>query len=83
MTTEREQLAEMEDTQLVSYWNVLQMGQRMMQNTEAKETGERHIPIVSSLLTERGIPHEDGKRIEMVKVDRETGRVIQPTKVAA
>lgn len=67
---ERDLLDDMEDTELVAYWNILQMGQRMIRNTEAHEQGERHIPILTEILTEREIPHENGKQIATVRVKR-------------
>lgn len=61
---ESEQLDKMSDGELVAYWNVLQMGQRMIQDAEAKNKTERHLPIVSELLAERNIPHEQGKLLQ-------------------
>lgn len=58
---ERGQLAGMSNTELTSYWNILQFWARMIHGDDAK--AERHLRIVRSLLQERCIPYEDGKLI--------------------
>ena len=60
---ERAALAKMTDNELVAYWNVLEMSGKTIQNEEAKAKTQRHLPLVAELLTERGIPHEQGKLI--------------------
>lgn len=54
----RESLDSMTDTELVAYWNIMQFpGLKVGANRDAL-----HIPVVSDLLTERGIAHERGAR---------------------
>lgn len=62
MATEREQLDVMTDYELTSYWNILQFPCFRI-GALADNKQERHELIVGSLLTERAIPHEKGKRI--------------------
>lgn len=59
---ERQELDTMNDAELVAYWNILQAP---CLKVDPDGKNERHKPIVSELLTERGIPHEDGKRTEL------------------
>lgn len=61
---ERGQLATMTHEELVSYWNILQFGGRMIHGDDEK--AERHFRIVTSLLQERSIPYEEGKLINKV-----------------
>jgi hypothetical protein len=65
---ERDDLEKMSDSELVSWWNILQMGRRMIQVGDAKELGERHIAMLQEIFADRHIPHEDGKLIETVRV---------------
>ncbi len=59
---EEEKLSCLSDIELVSYWNILQAGKRMLQ----LHVGDRsHEVIVERLLTKRNIPHESGKRIKI------------------
>lgn len=58
MMNEREELNALSDTELVAYWNILQTPGIKVDDGKT----ERHISIVSGLLTERNIPHEKGKR---------------------
>lgn len=60
--TEREQLDDMSDHELASYWNVMQCP--CIRGSLEKHN--RHLAIVGDLLTDRSIPHELGKRIETV-----------------
>lgn len=61
MTPEREQaiLDTMTDRELVAYWNILQFPVVVV-GDDGKN--ERHLGMVSALLTERAIPHERGHR---------------------
>lgn len=60
--SEASELARMSDRELVAYWNVLQFGNRMFRSAEADRINAVHKPIVDHLLTQRGIPHVDGRR---------------------
>ena len=62
--SEKQQLAEMKDAELVAYWNILNAPTI---NVDPDGKIERHKPIVSQLLTERNIPHEEGKRTKSSK----------------
>ena len=55
-TTPKQELSKMRDSELVAYWNIIQMGKRMIGGGN-----NEHEPIVDALLTERGITHETGK----------------------
>lgn len=59
VSSERNELDQMNDFELVAYWNVLQFSRRI---TDAPKI-VRHLTIVDELLTVRGIPHQQGKRI--------------------
>ena len=59
MPTERDQLDEMSDGELVSYWNILQTP---CLKIDPDGDIERHAAIADELLDERGILHETGKR---------------------
>ncbi len=50
--TEKQQLNTMTDRELVAYWNVMQFPGLVI-----GDKTERHLPIVSDLLTQRGIAH--------------------------
>lgn len=69
MKDERTQLNEMTDHELASYWNILQFP-CLRVGTQATNKHDNHVTIVDSLLNERGIPHEVGKRT--ILVDRLT-----------
>ncbi len=51
---------EMSNNELVAYWNIMQYP--AFHNADAANQRERHIPLVSDELTERGIPHQISKR---------------------
>lgn len=59
VSSERNELDQMNDFELVAYWNVLQFSRRI---TDAAKI-VRHLIIVDELLTVRGISHQQGKRI--------------------
>ena len=55
--SDRDQLNTMSDRELAAYWNIMQFP-----GLEIGGTYAAHRPIVSALLTERGIPHQAGSR---------------------
>jgi hypothetical protein len=55
----KDELAKLTNTELVAYWNIIQMGKRM-------GGFEDNEPIVDELLTERGIAHEANKLTKKV-----------------
>ena len=55
-TTPKQELSKMRDSELVAYWNIIQMGKRMIGGANGVLE-----PYVEELLTERGIAHEAGK----------------------
>lgn len=64
---EREQLNQMATFELVAYWNILQLSSRMLLVTDDPDLIPRHRTIVGELLTERNVPHRDGKTISIRK----------------
>lgn len=67
---ERDEFAKMPVTELVAYWNILQMSRRMIQMADTKAANVRHRTILAELFTEMNIPHEDDKLIKTVRVKR-------------
>jgi len=63
-TQVRTELKKMDDGELVAWWNILQTPGIKL--AEAQEQKDQHQPIMIELLTERGIPHEIGKRTRTV-----------------
>lgn len=61
MKDEKTELDEMTDYELINYWNMLQFPCLRI-GAQATNERERHVVIVNSLLNERGISHEVGKR---------------------
>jgi hypothetical protein len=60
---EKRCLEELNDSELVAYWNILQTSKVLLVITDDPKRFPRHEKIVDGLLTERKIPHEAGKRI--------------------
>ncbi len=60
---ERELMDEMTTDQLVAFWNIYQSWKRMFHAGD-DGTNARLELITNELLTERGVPHEAGKRIK-------------------
>lgn len=61
--SEKEQLAEMNDLEVVAYWNILQMSQRCLSSGETRAKVNRHHELIDEILNERNIPHESGKLV--------------------
>ena len=68
---EKFQLSQLTDSELIAYWNILVNTRHVNRPAECVSQAERHEPMVKELLTERGIPFEDGNVIETVRVSRE------------
>ncbi len=60
--TVKQQLAELTNREIVAYWNILQMGCKMLGGGKTNP----HLPLVGELLIERSIPHEEGRLINVV-----------------
>jgi len=61
---ERELMDELTNDELACFWNICQFGKSVIQAGDV-DTQRRLETITDELLTERFIPHESGKRIQM------------------
>ena len=62
------ELDKLTDSELCSYWNILQMGQRTIQVGTSDRLTTSRMRIASQLLTNRNIPHVAGKLINTVRI---------------